>query len=397
MIVLRILAALWIMTATAYAQVKLVKIGVLTDMSGTLSDASGRGSVWAARKAVEDFNASAQNLKVEIIGSDHQNKPDVGANIARQWFDVEKVDVIVDVPVSSVALAISQIARDKNKVLLVTSAATSDITGKACSPNTIHWIYDTWALANAIGKSVVAAGGDTWFFLTSDYAFGHALERDTSSVVGASGGKVLGSVRHPFAASDYASFLLQAQASKAKVIGLANAGNDTVNSIKQAGEFGITRSGQNLAALLLFLTDVHSLGLKLAAGTRLVAPWYWDMSDDNRKFAEEYSKANDGRYPTMVHAGVYSSVLHYLKAISLVDAADGGSVVAKMKSTATNDRLFGTGTIRADGRKIHDMYLFEVKSEKESKRPWDYYKVLAKLPAEQAFRPLAEGGCPFVK
>ena len=397
MIILRVLAVLWMMTATASAQVKTVKIGVLTDMSGTLSDASGRGSVWAARKAVEDFNASAQNLKVEIIASDHQNKPDVGANIARQWFDVEKVDVIVDVPVSSVALAISQIARDKNKVLLVTSAATSDITGKACSPNTIHWIYDTWALANAIGKSVVAAGGDTWFFLAADYVFGHTLERDTSGVVAASGGKVLGSVRHPFGASDYASFLLQAQASKAKVIGLANAGTDTVNSIKQAGEFGITRSGQNLAALLLFITDVHSLGLKLAAGTRLVAPWYWDMSDDNRKFAEEYSKANDGRYPTMVHAGVYSSVLHYLKALTQVDVADGGAVVAKMKSTPTNDRLFGTGTIRADGRKIHDMYLFEVKSEQESKRPWDYYKVLAKLPADQAFRPLAEGGCPFVK
>lgn len=397
MIVLRVLAVLLTMTATAYAQGKTVKIGVLTDMSGTLSDASGRGSVWAARKAVEDFNALAQNLKVEIVAGDHQNKPDIGANIARQWFDVEKVDVIVDVPVSSVALAISQIARDKNKVLLVTSAATSDITGKACSPNTIHWIYDTWALANAIGKSVVAAGGNTWFFLAADYVFGHTLERDTSSVVAASGGKVLGSVRHPFGASDYASFLLQAQASKAKVIGLANAGTDTVNSIKQAGEFGITKSGQNLAALLLFITDVHSLGLKLAGGTRLVAPWYWDMSDDNRKFAEEYSKANDGRFPTMVHAGVYSSVFHYLKAATQVDVADGGSVAAKMKLTPTNDRLFGTGMIRADGRKIHDMYLFEVKSEQESKRPWDYYKVLAKLPAEQAFRPMAEGGCSFVK
>ena len=375
-----------------------IKIGVMNDMSGTYSDLSGQGSVVAARMAVEDFGAAAKGMKVEIVSADHQNKPDVGSNVVRTWIDVDKVDVIVDVPTSSVALAVNEIVRDKNKVFLVSGAAASDLTGAKCTPNTIHWTYDTWALANGTGKAIVKTGGDTWFFLTADYAFGHALERDTSAVVEKNGGKVVGRVRHPFPGTDFSSFLLQAQSSKAKIIGLANAGSDTINSIKQASEFGITNSGQNLAALLAFITDVNALGLPTAQGLIMTEAWYWDLNDANREFAKKFAPQFKGVHPTMVHAGVYSAVTHYLKAVeALKSDADGKAVVAKMKEMPTDDKLFGKGTVRADGRKIHPMYLFEVKTPAELKGPWDYYKLRATIPAEEAFRPLAEGGCPLVK
>ena len=381
----------------AYGQEQTIKIGVLNDMAGTYADLAGPGSVLAARMAIEDLGDLTKGWKIEVVGADHQNKPDIGSNIARQWFDVDKVDVIVDVPTSSVALAINEIAREKNKVFLGSGPATSDLTGKACSPNTVHWTYDTWALANGTGNAIVKTGGDTWFFLTADYAFGHALERDTSAVVIKNGGKVVGQVRHPFPGQDFSSFLLQAQASKAKIIGLANAGADTTNAIKQAAEFGITQKGQNLAGLLVFLTDVHGLGLKTAQGLIFTEAWYWDRNDANRAFAKRFAAANRGVHPSMVHAGVYSSVQHYLKAVvALKSAADGKAVVAKMKEMPTKDVLFGEGSIRADGRKIHPMYLFEVKKPEESKAPWDYYKLRATIPADQAFRPMSEGKCPLV-
>jgi branched-chain amino acid transport system substrate-binding protein len=376
-----------------------IKIGVMNDQSGTYADLAGPGSVWAAKKAVEDF-CKAQKCydKIEVIFADHQNKPDIGSSIARRWYDVEQVDVIVDVPTSSVALAVNNITKEKNKVFLVSGAATSDLTGKACTPNTIHWTYDTWALANGTGNAIVKTGGKTWFFITADYAFGHALERDTAAVVEKNGGKVVGKVRHPFPAQDFSSFLLQAQASKAQIIGLANAGADTTNAIKQAAEFGIVAGGQNLAGLLVFLTDVHALGLKTAQGLIFTEAWYWDMTDANRAFAKEFAAANRGIHPSMVHAGVYSAVTHYLKAVhALGSDSDGAKVVAKMKAMPTDDKLMGKGKIRADGRKIHDMYLFEVKKPSESKKPWDYYKLRATIPAAEAFRPMSEGGCPLVK
>jgi branched-chain amino acid transport system substrate-binding protein len=380
-------------TARAQLSDNVVKIGVLTDMSSLYADLSGQGSVVAAKLAVEDFGATAKNLKVDIVSADHQNKPDVGSNIARQWFDVEKVDVIVDVPNSGVALAVNQIVREKGKAFLDSGAGSSDLTGKACSPNTIHWTYDTWALANGTGNAVVKTGGDTWFFLTADYAFGHALERDTEAVVLHDGGKVLGKVRHPLNTADFSSYLLQAQASKAKVIGLANAGGDTTNAVKQAAEFGIVKGGQSLAGLLVFITDVHSLGLQTAHGLLLTESFYWDQNDQTRAFAKRFAERNRGIYPTMVHAGVYAAVLHYLKAVAALGSDDGTKVIAKMKELPTDDPLFGKGTIRADGHKIHNMYLFEVKNPSESKGPWDLYKLRATIPAAQAFRPLDQGGC----
>ncbi|MBK8007237.1 MAG: ABC transporter substrate-binding protein [Rhizobiales bacterium] len=391
-----ILSAAMVTAGAAYGQ-ESIKIGVLNDMAGTYADLAGPGSVLAARMAVEDLGDLVKGLKIEVIGADHQNKPDIGSNTVRQWIDVDKVDVIVDVPTSSVALAVNEIVKEKNKVFLVSGAASSDLTGSRCTPNTVHWTYDTWALANGTGNAIVKTGGDTWFFLTADYAFGHALERDTSAVVIKNGGKVVGQVRHPFPGQDFSSFLLQAQASKAKIIGLANAGADTTNAIKQAAEFGITQKGQNLAGLLVFLTDVHGLGLKTAQGLIFTEAWYWDMNDANRAFAKRFAAANRGVHPSMVHAGVYSSVQHYLKAVvALKSAADGKAVVAKMKEMPTKDVLFGEGSIRADGRKIHPMYLFEVKKPEESKAPWDYYKLRATIPADQAFRPMSEGKCPLV-
>jgi branched-chain amino acid transport system substrate-binding protein len=374
-----------------------IKIGVLTDMSSLYTDLSGAGSVAAARMAVEDSGIEKRGYKVEIVSADHQNKPDVGSGIARQWYDVDKVDVIVDVPNSGVALAVNQITRDKGKVFLANGPASSDLTGKACSPNTVHWTYDTWMLANGTGSAIVKSGGDTWFFLTADYAFGLALERDTEAVVLKNGGKVLGKVRAPINTQDFSSFLLQAQASKAKIIGLANAGGDTTNSIKQAAEFGIVKGGQNLAGLLVFITDVHSLGLPTAQGLIITNTFYWDTNDQTRAFSKRFAAADKGIHPTMIHAGVYASLLHYLKAVEALKSDDGTKVVAKMKEMPTDDPLFGKGTIRVDGRKIHPAYLMEVKKPSESKYPWDYYKVRATIPADQAFRPLAEGGCSLVK
>jgi branched-chain amino acid transport system substrate-binding protein len=390
-------AALACTAAAARADDVSVKIGVLTDMSSLYSDIGGPGSVAAAKLAVEDFNPAAHGMKVEVVVADHQNKPDVGAGIARQWYDVDHVDVIVDVPTSSVALAISEVTREKNKVFLGSGPASSDLTGPKCSPNTIQWTYDTWMLANGTGKSLVKTGGDTWFFLTSDYAFGHALERDTAAVVEKNGGKVLGQVLHPLNTSDFSSFLLQAQTSKAKIIGLANAGGDTVNAIKQGAEFGITAGGQHFAGLLMFINDVQALGLKVAQGLVLTETWYWDMTDANRAFTKRWQVARPGKFPSMVPAGVYSSVIHYLKAIdALKSGTDGRVVVAKMKEMPTDDLLFGKGSIRVDGRKLHDAYLFEVKKPSESKYPGDDYKVRATIPAAEAFRPLKDGGCPLV-
>src|SRR6478735_7342611 len=393
------LAALGVVLAcgTAAAQQVNVKIGVLTDMSSLYADATGIGSVIAARMAAADFMKDHPNVKVEVVSGDHQNKPDIGSQIANQWFDVDHVDMIADVPNSGVALAISQIASQKNKVFVASGPASSDLTGPKCNANMVHWTYDTWMLANGTGKAVVKTGGDTWFFLTSDYAFGHALERDTEAVVLKNGGKVLGKVRHPINTNDFSSFLLQAQASKAKVIGLANAGGDTINSIKGAAEFGIVKGGQNLAGLLVFLTDVHALGLATAQGLIVTNTFYWDMNDQTRAFAKRFAAVDKGIHPTMVHAGVYASLLHYLKAVEALKSDDGTKVVAKMKEMPTDDPLFGKGTIRADGRKIHPAYLVEVKKPADSKAPWDYYKVRATIPADQAFRPLTEGGCSLVK
>lgn len=375
-----------------------VKIGVLNDMSGLYSDITGPGSLLAARMAVEDYvKATGSKLKIEVIGADHQNKPDVGSNIARQWFDTDKVDMIADVPTSSVGLAVAAIAREKGKLHVNSGAATSDLTGKACNANTIHWAYDTYMLANGTGKAIVKNGGNTWFFLTADYAFGHALERDTEAVVTKNGGRVVGKVRTPFPTQDFSSFLLQAQASKAKIIGLANAGGDTTNSIKQAAEFGIVRGGQNLAGLLVFLPDVHSLGLNVAQGLMLTETFYWDLNDQTRAWSRRFATANSGKMPSMVHAGVYSSVLHYLKAVESAKTDDGTKVAAKMKELPTDDILFGKGSVRADGRKIHPAYLFEVKKPSESKGPYDYYKLAATIPANEAFRPLSESECPLVK
>ena len=397
----RLLGMLAVVLAAGTAQAQMsdgiIKIGVMNDMSGTYADLTGPGSVVAAQMAVEDFGAAAKGLKVEIVGADHQNKPDVGSNVVRQWIDVDKVDVIVDVPTSSVALAVNEIVRQKNKVFLISGAAASNLTGDKCSPNTVHWTYDTWALANGTGNAIVKTGGKSWFFLTADYAFGHALERDTAAVVEAKGGKVLGKVRHPFPATDFSSFLLQAQTSKAQVIGLANAGADTTNAIKQAAEFGIVKGGQSLAALLIFISDVKALGLPIAQGLTFTEAWYWDLNDANRDFAKRFAPRNKGIYPSMIHAGVYSAVTHYLKAVSeLKSDADGKAVVAKMKAMPTDDKLFGKGTIRADGRKIHPMYLFEVKKPAESKGPWDLYNLRATIQAAEAFRPLSEGKCPLV-
>jgi branched-chain amino acid transport system substrate-binding protein len=375
-----------------------IKIGILSDMSSLYTDLSGAGSVLAARLAAEDFGAAAKGLKVEFVSADHQNKADVGSNVARQWYDRDGVDMIVDVPNSAVALAVNTITREKNKVFLVSGAATSALTGAQCSPNTIHWTYDTWALANGTGNAIVKTGGDSWYFLTADYAFGHQLEADTEAVVLKQGGKVLGKVRHPLNSQDFSSFLLQAQASKAKIIGLANAGGDTTTSIKQAAEFGIVKGGQNLAGLLVFITDVHGLGLPTAQGLIFTETWYWDMNDANRAFAKRFAAANRGIHPTMIHAGVYSAVTHYLKAVEATKQdGDGAALVKQMKATPTDDALFGKGTVRADGRKVHPAYLFEVKKPEESKAPWDYYKLRATIAAEDAFRPLKDGGCALVQ
>src|ERR1700675_4394762 len=385
----------------AWAQTmdKVVKVGSLGDQSGLYADIGGPGSAVAAQMAIDDSGLKAKGWKIDLISADHQNKPDVGVNIGKQWIDVEKVDVFVDLASSGVGLAIANLAKEKNVVNLNSGSASSDLTGAQCSPNTVHWVYDTWMLANGTGKALVKSGGDSWFFLTADYAFGHALERDTAAVVTANGGKVLGGVKHPLNNADFSSFLLQAQSSKAKIIGLANAGGDTTNAIKQAAEFGIVSGGQKLAGMLMFITDVHALGLNVAQGLNFTETFYWDMNDKTRAFTKRFNEKYKKNPPTMVQAGVYSSLVHYFKALEALggNPHDGAQVVAKMKEMPTDDDLFGKGSIRADGRKIHPAYLFEVKTPSESKYPWDYYKLIATIPADEAFRPLSESACPLVK
>jgi branched-chain amino acid transport system substrate-binding protein len=375
----------------------VIKIGVLNDASGLYADLAGKGSLVAAQMAVDEMGGKIGKTPIELVYADHQNKPDIGAGIARQWFDSDHVDAIVDVPTSSVALAVSTVVKEKNKVFLANGPGTSDLTGAKCSPNTVHWAYDTYALANVTGKAEVQAGGKTWFFLTADYAFGQALERDATKVIEASGGKILGGVKHPLNTSDFSSFLLQAQSSGANVVGLANAGADTVNSIKAAHEFGLTKGGQKLAGLLIFLTDIHSLGLETAQGLLFSESFYWDRDAKTRAWSKKFGEKYGGKMPTMVQAGVYASVLHYLKTLKQTQSdGDGKAVVDAMKKMPTNDELFGKGTIREDGRKIHPFYLYEAKKPSESKSEWDLYKLVKEIPGDQAFRPLTEGGCSMV-
>ena len=384
----------------ALAQDKTVKVGVLTDNSGLYSDLGGAGSTLAAQMAIEDSGMVAKGWKIDLISADHQNKPDIATTIARQWIDVEKVDVLMDVLNSGVALAVNNVVKEKNSVMINSGAASSDLTNAQCTPNTVHWTYDTYMLAHSTGAALVKAGGDTWYFLTADYAFGAALERDTTAVVLASGGKVIGGVKHPLNSSDFSSFLLQAQASKAKIIGMANAGGDTTNTIKQAAEFGIVSGGQKLAGLLLFISDVHSLGLNVAQGLNLSSTFYWDMNDQTRAFSKRFSdRMKTKAMPTMVQAGVYSGLLHYFKALDALggNPHDGAKEVAKMKELPTDDTLFGKGSIQPNGRALHPAYLFEVKKPSESKGPWDYYKLIGTTPGDQAFRPLSESACPLLK
>jgi branched-chain amino acid transport system substrate-binding protein len=390
-------------STSAYAQYTdgVIKIGVMADMSSLYSDISGPGSVVAARLAVEDFGAAARGMKVEIISADHQNKTDLASSIASSWFDVNKVDMILNGSSSGVGLALSEVARQKNKVYLATGPSISELTGTKRNANTIQWTFDTWNVAHSTANAMVRAGGDTWFFLTADYTFGHVLERDTTAVIEANGGRVLGRVRHPLNTNDFSSFLLQAQASRAKVIGLANAGGDTINAIKQASQFGIVRGGQTLAGLLVFAPDVAALGLQATQGLVFTETWYWDMNEANRAWTKRWQKDRAGKVPSMVQAGDYSgdysAVIHYLKAIeTLKNDADGKAVVAKMKEMPTDDPLFGKGYIRIDGRKMHDAYLFEAKKPEESKYPGDFYRLRATISAEEAFRPLKDGGCPLV-
>jgi len=374
-----------------------VKLGVLNDMSGVYADITGPGAVVAAQMAADEFVSKNKGFKVEVVGADHQNKPDVGSAIARKWYDQEGVDAILDVPTSSVALVVSDITREKNKVFLVSGGGSSDLTGAKCSPNTVQRTYDTWALANGTGSAATKRGGSSWFFLTADYAFGAALERDAAAAVKKAGGKVAGSVKHPLSATDFSSFLLQAQASGAKVVGLANAGGDTVNAIKQAAEFGLTQGGQSLTGLLIFSSDVKALGLPAAQGLLLTDAFYWDLNDDTRAFSKRFAEKFNGKMPTSTQAGVYSSTLHYLNAIRDAKTKDAPKVMAQMRATPIDDPLFGKGEVRIDGRATHPMYLFEVKKPAESTGPWDIYRLVATIPAEEAFRPLADGGCPLVK
>jgi branched-chain amino acid transport system substrate-binding protein len=390
-------AALLLFVPCAHAQISgdTVKLGVLADMSGLYSDLSGIGSVVATQMAAEDFGGMVLGKKIEVVSADHQNKPDIGSNIAREWIDQQGVDAIVDVPVSSIAFAVQQIAKERNRVLLISSSGSSDLTGKSCSPTSVHWTYDTYALAETAGKAMIQQGGDSWFFITADYAFGHALERDTAAIVKANGGTVVGAVRHPQDTADLSSFLFQAQTSKAKVIGLANAGGDTINSIKQANEFGIIRGGQKMIGLLTYISDVHGMGLQYAKGLILASAFYWDLTDETRAWTRRFMERSK-KIPTMANAGAYGATLHYLKAIKEAGTDEAQAVVRKMKEIPVNDFFTKGGSVREDGRVIRSMYLFQVKSPEESKYPYDYYKLLNTVPGEQAFRPLAEGGCPMV-
>jgi branched-chain amino acid transport system substrate-binding protein len=380
----------------APASAQGVKIGILNDQSGVYADYGGKYSLEAAHMAVEDFGGSVLGKKVEVVSADHQNKPDVGSSIARQWFDQQNVQMITDLTTSSVALAVQEVAREKNKIIMITGAASSDLTGKNCAPTAIHYEYDTTALANGTGAEVVKAGGKTWFFITADYAFGHALQNDTASVVEANGGKVLGSVNVPLNSADFSSYLLQAQASKAQIIGLANAGGDTINSIKQAAEFGIVEGGQKLAALLLFLSDVHSLGLKTAQGLNLTESFYWDQDDQTRAWSKKFFDRTK-KEPTMTQAGVYSATMHWLEAVKAANSIDGPTVIKQLKSKPINDFDIRNGHIQDDGSLVHDMFLYEVKKPSESKGEWDLYKLVATIPGAQAFKRPHGNECPAVK
>ena len=372
---------------------KTIKLGVLTDLSGFAADSTGPGSVVAARLAIEDFKTEKPDLKVELMQADHQNKADIGASLAKRWIDIDKVDVILDVPFSSVALAVQEVVRGSKTAFVASGPGTSLLTGEKCSPNTVHWTYDTWALAHGTALALLRAKKDTWFFVTADYAFGHALEKDASDVIKAENGKILGAVRHPTGTSDFSSFLLQAQSSKAKIVAFANAVGDTVNSVKTASEFGLQAGGQELAALLMQLSDVNAIGLKDAKGLYLTEGFYWDTNEGTRKFADRFSAQMNGRRPTANQAGVYAGTLHYLRAAAAADSSDGQVVVVKMKELPSNDPLFGEGKVRADGRHIHNMYLFQVKTPAESKAPWDFYKLIETIPAAEAFRPIEQGNC----
>ena len=391
-------AALGVSTMPAQAQLSgdMVKIGVMTDMTGVYGDLGGQGSVIAAQMAIDDFGGKVLGKPIQLISADHQNKADLAASKAREWFDRDGVDMITDLLNSAVALAVSGVGKVKNKVVMAVGAASSALTNANCTATTVHYAYDTYALANIAGKEIVKGGGDTWFFLTADYAFGAALEKDTSDVVKANGGKVLGSVKHPLSTTDFSSFLLQAQASKAKIIGLANAGGDTINSIKSASEFGITKGGQNLAALLVFITDIHALGLETTQGMMVTEGWYWDLNDETRKFADRFLAKHKAR-PTMVQTGVYSSVLTYLKAVQAAGTDETQAVMTKLRALPINDVFAKNGKIREDGRMVHDMYLMQVKKPSESKRPWDYYNLKATVPGDQAFQPLSKSTCALIK
>ncbi|WP_375312470.1 ABC transporter substrate-binding protein [Bradyrhizobium sp. A5] len=382
--------------APALAQQTPLKIGVLSDFSSVYSDIGGQGNVEATRMAIEDFGGQMFGKPIDMVSADVLNKPDVASTIARKWWETESVDMIIDLPTSATALAVMELSKQYEKIMIVTDAASSDITGKSCSPYTAHWTYDTYSNAHTVGSAIVKNGGDTWFFLTADYVFGHSIERDTGDVVKAAGGKVLGSVKHPLNTADFSSFLLQAQASKAKIIGLANGGGDTINAIKQAGEFGIVAGGQNLAAIVMFISDVHSLGLKLAQGLIITEAYYWDLNDKTRAFGKRFMERMK-RMPTMNQAATYSATLHYLKAVQAAGTRDTKTVMAKMRELPVKDAFTDNGILREDGRMVHSMFLFQVKKPEESKGPWDYYKLLAEVPADQAFRPLKDGGCPLVK
>jgi branched-chain amino acid transport system substrate-binding protein len=397
--IVSLLASLASTTAWAEISDNVVRIGVLNDISGLFQDTNGMGSVEAARMAAEDFGGGAKGIKVEIVYADHQNKADVGSAIARKWLDVDGVDAIVDVPNSAVGLTINSLLRDTRMTFLASSTASSDLTGKACSPNTIQWVNDVWATGNATAAAMMGRGGDSWYFLTVNFALGQGIEAEATKYIENHGGKVLGSSKHPLNTSDFASLLLQAQGSKAKVIGLANAGGDTVNAVKQAAEFGIQQSGQSLVAFLVFVNDIHGMGLKVAQGLRLLEAFYWDMNDDTRAFAKRFAArpGMNGKMPSANQAGVYASTLAYLNAVAATGSDNAKDVVPRMKTYAGKDKLFGDVAIRQDGRVVHPMYLFEVKKPEESKYPYDYYKLVSTIPADQAFRPLAEGGCALVK
>ena len=393
-------AATALVGSRARAQGASLKIGVLGDESGVYRDLSGPVAIACVRQAIEEMSPHLNGVDIQVVVGDHQNKPDVGASIARQWFDRDGVDMVIDCPNSAVALAVAAVCKEKDKAYINSPGMIADLTGPQCAPTTVHFTMDTWALAHSTGGALVKAGGTSWFFVTADYAFGIALERDTTNFVKQAGGTVVGSVKAPFPTSDFSSFLLQAQSSGAKVIGLCNAGSDTVNSIKQAGEFGLTQAGIKLAGLLVFISDVHALGLQTAQGLNLTESFYWDLNDRTRAFTSRVIKKTDGYHPGMGQAGCYGGAIHYLKAVAAMGVADakksGTAVVDRMKSMPTDDDAFGPGSIRQDGRALHPVYLFQVKTPAQSKAPWDYYNLVATTPADQAFRPLNEGGCPMV-